>query len=427
MSLGTRVILLYLVIGYLIPGIGQSIFGLESAIYRSPELSFVQLTYGGLAFFVVIASAWDRQAQWDSHIGAIRPPHFRLQLFILLGILVIAAFGFGEGMSRWRYSSTGLSENISLMTLAYVLAPSVLEFMLLLEIFFFEENPAKRAQRRTVCILIALGFILTTSGIGPALLSAIAFLYALFPSQFRLMMFRNYRPSNGETAATKFGIIPLATAGTLAVFVAVIFGDTIKTGGDRDAVTYYWADLTVYEYIAYLIERFSTALISMRAALAEYTTLSWGDVSGNLWAPVSNLLFRIDSLVGGVMGILRPYAGSIMRLNYELININPINQREGTSPGLIGGFLMAFPLPWSLLALGTYTVLIRSMLNNMSRGFVGALTPIGTLAVLYFVFSIFSSPIDYLLIFDNGFLVFLAYLSLALIVRSKTQRRLRCD
>ena len=43
------------------------------------------------------------------------------------------------------------------------------------------------------------------------------------------------------------------------------------------------------------------------------------------------MLFRMDYLLGGPLGIPRPELGSIARLNYELLTALPLNTREGSA------------------------------------------------------------------------------------------------
>mgnify|MGYP001027675611 FL=1 len=420
-SFGTRMLLLYLLSAYFLPACGLFLLDFESGIYRSPALNLPELLYGLLLFAVIILLSFDRSPKWRFRIPPINPPHFLLEVGPLLGLIGVTAIGFVEGLSRWRYSATGLSENLSMSSIVYVISPSIFEILLFFEVFYVRDLPEKRLQRRIIVLLLSAGLALTASGIGPALVVAVALLYAIFPAQFRVLIFKDCS-SPGVGVGAKLGVIPMVRAALASLVIAFVIGEQIKTGSDAAGVASYWGDLGFRDYAGYLLERFSTAWISLRVALADYTTTSWSEVGANLWAPIGNFLFRLDLLTGGAMGFQRPYEGSLMRVNYELITLNPINEREGTSPGLIGGFVIAFPMPFSLIALAGYTYFMRTMFNYLGAAFLGAPTWIGSCLALYFFYSLFASPIDYFLIFDNGFISFVGYMGLALFIRSRFRK-----
>lgn len=420
-SLGEKVILLYLLQAYFLPGLALLALGFESIIYRAPPLSPLQVMYGVMLFVVVILTAVVR----TPHIHAVLPmkvPPFWLLAGILVVLLTWVGIGYRNGLSGWRYSNTGISDNLSSVVLIYVVGPSIFSIMLFLEIFCFPDVPGKRLERRIIISAIAVGLALTASGIGPTIEVALAVLYAIFPSQFRILIFKGYKPPSADSRLAKLGVIPLIIAGIAGIAIAVVIGDAIKSGQDTDVSANYWSDLSFFEYLGYLAERFSTAWISLRVSLFEYTTASWDAVSQNLWAPIGNFLFRFDTLTGNHFGFTRPYVGSIMRLNYELINVLPINEREGTSPGMIGGFVDCFPLPFSFLMLAGYTLIIRAVMNALSLSFAGIVSWGGAVLVLYFVFEVFASPIDYFLIIDNGFMIFAIYAALAIYAHVRLKR-----
>lgn len=425
LSLGTRVIWIYLLAAYVLPAIAIVLTSYESLIYFDPALSLPQLLYGMLLFATVVIVAYDRSPVWRYRIAPMKPPKFALEAGVLLAIVATVAIGFTEGLARWRYSNAGLSESLSLTSLAYVVGPSIFEILLFAEIFCFADLPQFRVQRRIITFLLTIGLALTASGIGPVLVVLMALLYTMFPAQFRVLILRNDANPNQANIATKLGVIPMIGVALVCFVIAVGIGEQIKTGADSDVVTGYWGSLEPAAFFNYLIGRFSTAWVSLKVSLSNFTTVSWSEVQANLWAPIGNFLFRLDVMTGGALGIQKPFAGSLMRLNYQMITMYPLNEREGTSPGLIGGFVMAFPMPFSVIMLAGYTYFLRTMFNYLAAGFAGVPTWIGSIMAFYFLFSLFASPIDYFLIIDNGFISFAFYVGLALFIRSRFRKGLR--
>lgn len=419
LSLGAVVCIGYLVLHYIVPAVLIWISGFESLIYRQPALGPQQVLYGLLLFVLALVASVGR-APVDRRRVRLRQPPFLPSLAVLGVMLYIAALGFGQGLARWRYASEGLSQGLDPVTVFYVLAPQLFEFLIFLQIFFFRpESAAESVQQRIITLLLVAGLGLTASGIGPMLTVLAVAMYLLFPAQFKLIVFREQGAEPNRRIAATLGLVPMAAIGLVLLIAAVVIGEQIKTGAERTAVTDRYALLSVSEFATYLLERFSTAVISLQVALSNHTTIGWSEVSQNIWAPIGNLLFRVDLVLGSPFGFDRPYAGSLARLNYEAINYYPLNLREGTTPGLLASFLMSFPIPFSILTAVIYISLIRRLLTVLSRGMAGSPTLWGALLVLYFTTGLFASPMDFFLVLDPGFLMLLCYVGAAMVIQRK--------
>jgi hypothetical protein len=100
---------------------------------------------------------------------------------------------------------------------------------------------------------------------------------------------------------------------------------------------------------------------------------------------------------------LRPDDGTIARINYLFITESEfVRSKEGTSPGLFSGFLYSFPFPMNFIILFGYLMLIQNILSRIIGGMLSKMTSIGWVCFLIFTLALFASPIDFLLIVDDG-------------------------
>jgi hypothetical protein len=95
----------------------------------------------------------------------------------------------------------------------------------------------------------------------------------------------------------------------------------------------------------------------------------------------------------------------LARANYLQISLYPVNPREGTSPGLIASFVMAFPLLLAIPMVGIYCAFIARMIDRLAEAMPARLSLFGHILLLYFLYVLFVSPVDFLLIVDNAFIM----------------------
>lgn len=202
------------------------------------------------------------------------------------------------------------------------------------------------------------------------------------------------------------------------LFVAYVFGESVKRGEDIVNV-FDWLTGTSQESVwspQILIERTAPSYASLVNALP--LTFDWDRPSFSILGDVlNNVLFRLDVLGVSDFGVERGHANSIMRLNYEWIDIFALNAREGTAPGLIPGFIFCFPPILNLVALGAYVFLILGMMQRVCLAMRGDLSIVGKLIFTYLSLPLFESPIDILMIIDDGFFFFVGMLLLGMMVR----------
>ena len=397
------VLLLYLLVTYLLPALVNWLTGYESEIYLNPSNGIFSWLYATILFVIVGVFAFDFKHSGAAFRPAAEPPAWNLPvralLVILLIVLSVAVAGSTLGLSRWRYSGEGLSSSLDATTLLYVLAPSLIE-MLMFVLIFFRYN-ARLASVRMILLLAVACLALTATGIGPmisVLLAAVAF---LAPDTLRRWVFR----ADGAARRRILTSVTLRKLAFAAITVilgmgAYVIGDAIKRDMDPVDVIRDWGESGETVFIDYLIGRLSVHWYSLVVAIHQFVDLDVGGQFYNLMAPVCNAWYRISVLMGGWAPVDRPLNGSLGRLNYLLINRYPLSDREGSSPGLIASFLIAFPTWLAPFALTAYLSLYNKIQERVRQRMAGRLTWMGEALLLHFTSIFFDSPVDFLLIFD---------------------------
>lgn len=410
-------LLLYLVWVYALPAVLNAWLNYESDLYVNPSNSLSTWLYAGLLFTITAAFAFRVE---QPHGTARRAPARQLSrlpvkpmFMVLIGVLTIASLGVASGLSRWRYAEEGLSGSLDLMSLLFVLAPNVLELILFALLFFHYQLSTRTL--RVMMLLLTVDLALTASGIGPMLGVLLALTSAIAPETVRRILLKPDRVT-ANTPKLRRLIWMLPLVGGLGV-LAYLAGDAVKKDVSLTEVldTQDASDV----FLQYLVGRISVQWYSLVAALNQMVELGVGDPLQNLMAPVTNAGFRFSSLTGGWLGIERPLDGSMARINYGLINLYPFNDREGTTPGLIATFVLAFPIWLGPFALASYLWIYNKIQVGLRRRFAGRPTLLGELLLLYFTAVFFSSPVDFLLVFDPMLLTLLAWCYLGLSAKPK--------
>lgn len=411
-------LLIYLGLVYVVPALLNTLLSYEPDVYLNPSSSFVTWLYGGLMFAITAAFAFrldfkSGRRTWYSPILWEVP--LRRVIGLLISLLVLATIGAVIGLSQWRYASEGLSASLDPLSLLFVLAPNVLE-LILFTLLFFHYHLAPRITR-TIFLMLVICLALTATGIGPMINVLIALVALVLPLTFRRLLLNASTTQNDLRVWPKrILLFPLVSfLGFLAYFV----GDAIKTGSSLGEVMNSAAQGQMDVFLDYLVGRFSVNWYSLNATLHAMVELGVGEPLRNLMSPLTNAGFRLSSLTGGLLGIERPLDGSMARINYGLVSPNPFNDREGTSPGLIGSFVLAFPIWLGPFALAGYLWAYNKVQSGLRCRFAGRPTLFGELLILYFTMFFFSSPVDFLLLFDPMLLSLVAFCYLGLSVNTK--------
>lgn len=415
-------LVLYLVWVYALPAAFNWWLNYESDIYVNPSNSPTTWLYAGLLFFITVAFAFRIEGP-PSTRRTVTPQSWEIPvtpiLILLAAVLIIASLGAASGLSRWRYAKEGLSESLDVLSLLFVLAPNILE-LLLFALLFFHYHLATRTVR-LLLVLLTVDLALTASGIGPMLGVLLAITTGISPDTMRRILIKPNRLIKPDrvTATTpklRGNVWLLPFAGGLGL-LAYLTGDAIKR--DISLTEALDAQDTYDVFLHYLVGRISVQWYSLVTALHQMVELGVGDPLQNVIAPMTNTGFRFASLTGGWLNIERPLDGSLARINYSLINQYPFNDREGTTPGLIATFVLAFPLWLGPFALASYLWIYTTIQTGLRKRLAGTPTLVGELLLLYFTAVFFSSPVDLLLIFDPMFFSFIVLCYLGLTTKSK--------
>jgi hypothetical protein len=409
-------LLLYLAWVYALPAMLNGWLNYESEIYVNPSNGLGTWLYAGLLFCIVAAFAFRIERSTGTRPAPSSKPWqvpVKLIVTILVGVITVASIGAASGLSRWRYAGEGLSGSLDLMSLLFVLAPNVLE-LILFALLFFNYQISSQAKRGLL-LLLTVGLALTATGIGPMLAVLLALTSAIAPETMRRILLNPDRVT-ASTPKLRRLIWMLPLVGGLGV-LAYLAGDAIK----RDVSLFEVLDTQDASdvFLQYLVGRISVQWYSLVAAMNLMVELGVGDPLRNLMAPVTNAGFRLSSLTGGWLGIERPLDGSMGRINYGLINLYPFNDREGTTPGLIATFVLAFPIWLGPFALASYLWIYDKVQMGLRGRLAGRPTLFGELLLLYFTVVFFSSPVDFLLVFDPMLLSLVAWCYLGLSSKHK--------
>ncbi len=395
-------LVIYLVLVYALPAFLNLWFDYESDIYWVPVNNLATWIYGGILFAVTISfsfrlkSSASRNLNIPLHIDWNMPwKNLTLLLFLFLSVGI---FGTISGMSQWRYSANELSSYINPISFLYVLAPNIVELILFI-LIFFQYNSAGN-QYRIVAFMVVICLALTASGIGPMIGVLLALIFAIIPLTVRRLIFKQFLNNQGFAGVSASVILLLPIVFCLGVG-AYLVGDAIKTGMSILDVISTNSRIDLESFLYYFVGRISVHWYSINAALHQTVELGVGDPVNNLMAPAANAAFRFSTLFGDWLNIERPLNGSMSRINYNLVSLYPFNDREGTSPGLIATFVLAFPIWIGPFALAGYLWIYDKVQLGLRRRFAGRLTLFGEFILLYFTAILFASPVDFLLLFDT--------------------------
>lgn len=403
--LANPVLLLYLLYTYIGPAALNFLTGYESEIYLNPSNGVFSWLYAVLLLGIVGAFAFDFEflTIGPRSLPRVLPSAWNLPapaLIVFLSIVLgVGITGAALGLARWRYSGEALSSSLDLTTLLYVLAPNFVEMLLFILIFF--RYVVRPFSVRVILVLVIACLSLTATGIGPMVSVLLACVAFLAPDTLRRWLFR---VSDGASVAVFEGItvrkLLFAAVTVILGAGAYVIGDAIK----RDV-----APLDVIAemeaggkgaFAEYLIGRLSVHWYSLVVAVHEFVDVDVGGQFDHLMAPLGNAWFRFSTLTGGWMPSERPLNGSLGRLNYNLINRYPLSEREGSSPGLIASFLIAFPVWLAPFALTAYLAVYNGIQKRLRLRMAGRLSWVGESVLLEFTSIFFDSPVDFLLIFD---------------------------
>ena len=328
-----------------------------------------------------------------------------VQVSILILCVLVAGFGLALGFNDFRYEATSISGRGSFLLIIFAMIPTILQFFLLVYLFY-EPIYYNKFKRRSIFkrILLAVGLIISSNGIATLMVASIAVMHAIFPYTLRDFLLKNI---NNKKSNNNFNLIKFFIIGAVLIFlvgISWVAGEATKRGDLFSVIDLIKSDDSWRFALEWLNLRLSPSYVSLLNAL-DYYSLSTDPsvIINNLFAPLKSFLFRLNHLLMSPIEFLRPDDGTIARINYLFITESEfVRSKEGTSPGLFSGFLYSFPFPMNFIILFGYLMLIQNILSRIIGGMLSKMTSIGWVCFLIFTLALFASPIDFLLIVDDG-------------------------
>lgn len=408
MKAGSKLLVLYCVITYVIPAILVALYG-QPGIYRPVSMSPGVLL---VIFTVLLAILWtETTAAADNASYHLRPLSQNLQVAMMSVSLLIAAAGYFSGVNSFRYSDVSIGEEGTFLKIGFSFS-ATLNILILPYLIFCEKEalfPGETAKKRKLIrILLLLSSFFSVNGIAGALVALVVFFVVFFPKVVRAFVIKD----SGVSMAYRVGMILLVGLSVIMMPFLILLGLSIKQKVNVSELSFKDDVSEIYLIGEYFVSRISAHYYSLMLACQEYAFNFSGRSFQNLLEPVKSVVYRSDVLMGHPFGVEKRLLGSISRVNVELISNYSIGDREGTAPGLLGGFILCFPFPLNFVSLFLFLVWITTLFNRLVLAFGVRVSFFGFLIINYFMYSdLVNSPIDWLLIFDETFIFLLALLS----------------
>ena len=357
-----------------------------------------------------------RTVRFSRVLTRLSTMYFKMRLplgLLAVGLGVLAA---SSGVNSFRYGSEGISERES-WAVALIAAFAIGQLCLHADAFYrmFVGMPPAQSTPRWYWenLLLSAGLVSLANGIMSLLVGILALSHALMPNIVGKMFFRE------ENRKHLHGL--LVNSGWIAAFAvifcaALYFGSIIKVSSSKDATELFTENpLEVAGYVAEVVDEPITVWAIKhfleRASIYYYswtftTVVGWEDLNQDGWivgVPLKNLFFRLDYFMGRPMAIERPETGSLAQLNYQRLTAGEVRSRVGSTPGFLGAFNYALPVPLNILFCAFY---LRWWCRQFDALFFAQrekrLTTFGILVTYVMLAGLFQSPFDWLQILDEG-------------------------
>lgn len=407
-----QIVAIYLIVSLLIPWLLIISTDLWPIFYRYDNFRLAEAiaVFGAVGFACLLCHLrWANRRNLmieDRQIAFVSSQKTRI--VFLIATIIFAVIGVISGNSGWRYSDVSLSEQSSFALYFYTVIPEMVRLLLIFHAFIYRgEALIDKIERWLVTGALA------TSINGNATAFVAAFSFLMLQLNGRNYLFKQ---QIGLGGILRF--VGLVAGLLLVLLLAYMIGEAVKRGDDLANILD-WFSGTAQGSVwspEIVVERASPSYVSLVNALPltfETDRASWSNLMGVL----NNFLFRMDALGITSFGIDRGSAESMMRHNYEWIDIFAASDREGTSPGLIPGFIYCFPPGLNVLMLCMYSCIVLTMLQRLCLCMSGPLSLTGKLVLSYMVLPLFESPVDILMIIDDGFISFMGLWWIGRLVR----------
>lgn len=329
---------------------------------------------------------------------------------LLFALIAIAAYSIASGNSHWRYSDTPVSEIGGIWLYIFMVMPTLGKLMAL-DVLFLRRIPQASLSMKTLLVLMLL---MTINGNMTAVFSLLVS-FLLLTGSNRLL----FNERREKVAWVRFLFYLAAIAASLVLLVvAYIYGESVKREISPFDV-YNWIAKNLSDQADWIMElilgRISPTLVSMLHIAQDNWCQFPPCKNFDFFSVLHTGLFRVFTVFGvnEFANITKDLDGTISRINYIEISVNPINDREGTSPGLLPGFFYAFGNYLAAPIFLLYTAMLMLLLKQISSLIKQKLSLAGKLLLLYFLLPLFESPVDFFLIIDDGLIYLIGLIVLS--------------
>jgi len=438
MTKAQRIITAYFAMAYWLPMAANIIFKdqLASSYELYPLTPFAFVLIIGVYGLYLLISTTTAPLFPRLNLSGLRPTvdqmariYGRLRLVVGLATIALSFASLRAGLNSYRYSSEGLSQNVSPLLFTVIVLNAVISVDLLYFMFVRSGVPPRSSRRYWENLILSIAMIMAANGIAGMFAALAALFYSVAPRTFRSIVYVPKRRSSLQALVWTFASLAVL----FVVFgTAWYAGQIIKLSSSSDArsilddpsrvIRGVVGDRSFTEgFLYYLIERFSVYYYSLLfTANVARSQLS----AGTYWVlsfPLQTCLYRLDFLLGGHLRFAKPPIASIMQLNYQLLTIDRITDRAGSSPGLIASFTYVFMFPLSLILCSLYLRWVGRALDVLfDQQRHETMSILGILLVLQLFTPIFfQSPFDLLMLIDDN-LVW-AVMMIGLMVKKRAQ------
>lgn len=415
---GFKIILTYYIVYIIVPLLSLFFFrDLYTPVYYIADISFEAIIFIFLALLIIflIASNKDVVENNDSlTLGNIFSIPFRkyikFEKVISLTLLIFAIGYFFLGTNSYRYGGTAISDQGGLF---YVLIVRSIAFIYLLN--FFRRFVLHREKINISSFLCgnahSIFLISTNGGTADLLIASFFLMITLLPQLLSVLL------TNKKTDY-EFGYRNIAKLSFFA-FSPILFVFTLLIGESSKADTGYLLSFdellleleleTLGFFIIFLVDFLSTHLYSLLNYIEHGVQYHSNILIIN--EIYNNFLFRLNIILGEPFSMIKPEIASVNRLNYMELSLSPLSIHEGTSPGYLASFVIAFGKYLGFTFVILYSFFLVKTLATVLHSEFYKINLAGAFIICQSLLWLFASPIDFLVIFDNSTVLLIFYLS----------------
>ncbi len=396
--------MIYMFSEYLFPFFLVSIFG-WSDLYLTPKLNYTDYFKIAICAMMIIISFFFLHCLYatpKSPIFKVVKYDERTILIIFIIIFLISSAGYFDGLAGYRYSDKGISESgAGAILFAAVYSLNSLIFIYII-FFDYEVLVKNRINNYLIRILGIINCILSINGLLSALISVGITLVYISPQNLSILLNASIEEKNISIVNYKKYFTSITLLLCILPLLLTI-GESVKIGKNVDLESL----INTYAVDGYILNRSSPSLQSFYIMIGDNQSTDMNDAC-IICKPLETFKYRFDVITGNNFSLQKPYRSTISLYNLDIISNYNHNEREGTSPGLLASFFLAFQDSNSYIAMLIFLVSIGIIFIPILNSATSKPKMLTAYAFTVLILSvIFSSPLDLLIIIDNQFMIFI--------------------